>query len=75
MTSTESSQSETKPNPEKIMKEEQNQLVQTARVAGIWYLVVNHLPILVPVVGVIVMVKGLISTSEAVKRTSYLIFA
>lgn len=40
-----------------------------------WHLVVNHLPILFPVVGVIVMVTGLISKSEAVKRTSYLIFA
>ena len=40
-----------------------------------WHLVVNHLPILFPVVGVIIMITGLISKSEAVKRTSYLIFA
>lgn len=39
-----------------------------------WHLVVNHLPIIFPVVGAIVMVTGLISKSEAVKRTAYLIF-
>jgi len=40
-----------------------------------FHLVVNHLPIIFPVVGVIVMAIGLISKSEAVKRTAYLIFA
>jgi uncharacterized membrane protein len=39
-----------------------------------WHLVVNHLPIIFPVVGVIVMIAGLISKSEAVKRTAYMIF-
>lgn len=39
-----------------------------------WHLVVNHLPIIFPVVGVLVMVTALISKSEAVKRTAYLIF-
>lgn len=39
-----------------------------------WHLVVNHLPIIFPIVGVIVMITGLISKSEAVKRTAYLIF-
>lgn len=39
-----------------------------------WHLVVNHLPIVFPIVGVIVMVTGLISKSEAVKRTAYMIF-
>lgn len=39
-----------------------------------WHLVVNHLPIIFPLVGVIVMLTGLISKSEAVKRTAYLIF-
>ncbi len=39
-----------------------------------WHLVVNHLPIIFPVVGVIVMITGLISKSEAVKRTAYMIF-
>ena len=39
-----------------------------------WHLVVNHLPIIFPIVGVIVMITGLISKSEAVKRTAFLIF-
>jgi len=39
-----------------------------------WHLVVNHLPIIFPIVGVIVMITGLISKSEAVKRTAHLIF-
>lgn len=39
-----------------------------------WHLVVNHLPIIFPIVGLIVMVTGLIAKSEAVKRTALLIF-
>lgn len=39
-----------------------------------WHLVVNHLPIIFPIVGVIVMITGLISKSEAVKRTAFMIF-
>lgn len=39
-----------------------------------WHLVVNHLPIIFPIVGVIVMITGLISKSEPVKRTAFLIF-
>ncbi|MBK7689822.1 MAG: hypothetical protein IPK62_07045 [Bacteroidetes bacterium] len=39
-----------------------------------WHLMVNHLPIIFPIVGVIVMITGLTSKSEAVKRTAYLIF-
>ena len=39
-----------------------------------WHLVVNHLPIIFPLVGLIVMVAGLISKSEAVKRTAFMIF-
>jgi uncharacterized membrane protein len=39
-----------------------------------WHLVVNHLPIIFPIVGVIVMVTGLLSKSEAVKRTAFMIF-
>ena len=38
------------------------------------HLVVNHFPIIFPVVGIIVMITGMISKSEAVKRTAYLIF-
>lgn len=43
--------------------------------AAHFHLVVNHLPIIFPVVGVIAMFVGLISKSEAVKRTAYLIFS
>jgi uncharacterized membrane protein len=39
-----------------------------------WHLAVNHLPIIFPIVGVIVMITGLISKSEAVKRTAFMIF-
>ncbi len=39
-----------------------------------WHLVVNHLPLIFPVVGIIVMVTGLISKSGAVKRTAFMIF-
>ena len=39
-----------------------------------WHLVVNHLPIIFPMVGAIVMIVGLVSKSEAVKRTSIMIF-
>lgn len=39
-----------------------------------WHLVVNHLPIIFPIVGVIVMITGIISKSVAVKRTAYMIF-
>lgn len=38
------------------------------------HLVVNHLPIIFPIVGIIVMLTGLISKSEAVKRTAFMIF-
>lgn len=39
-----------------------------------WHLVVNHLPIIFPMVGVIVLITGLIFKSEAVKRTAFMIF-
>lgn len=39
-----------------------------------WHLVVNHLPIIFPIVGLIVLIISLISKSEAVKRTAFLIF-
>lgn len=39
-----------------------------------WHLVANHLPIIFPIVGVIVLITGLISKSEPVKRTAFLIF-
>jgi uncharacterized membrane protein len=39
-----------------------------------WHLVVNHLPIIFPIVGIMVMVTGLISKSEIIKRTAFMIF-
>lgn len=39
-----------------------------------WHLVVNHLPIIFPIVGTIVSITALISKSEAVKRTALFIF-
>ena len=38
-----------------------------------WHLVVNHLPIVFPIVGVILLVTGLLSKSQAVKRTAFMI--
>ena len=43
--------------------------------AAHFHLVVNHLPIIFPMVGALAMIVGLISKSEAVKRTAYLIFS
>lgn len=39
-----------------------------------WHLLVNHLPIIFPIVGVMVMLIGFISKSDAVKRTAFIIF-
>lgn len=39
-----------------------------------WHLIVNHLPIVFPIVGIIVMITGQISKSEAVRRTALMIF-
>ena len=38
------------------------------------HLLFNHLPIIVPIVGVAVMAGGLIFRSEVIKRTAYFIF-
>jgi uncharacterized membrane protein len=38
------------------------------------HLVVNHLPIIFPIAGIIIMITGLVSKSEAVKRTAFMIF-
>lgn len=38
------------------------------------HLMVNHLPLIMPIAGIIVMLTGLISKSEPVKRTAFLIF-
>lgn len=42
--------------------------------AAHFHLVVNHLPIIFPIVGVIVMITGLAFNADAVKRTAFLIF-
>lgn len=42
--------------------------------AAHFHLMVNHLPIIFPIVGIIVMIVGLAFKSDAVKRAAYLIF-
>jgi len=42
--------------------------------AAHFHLVVNHLPIIFPIVGIIVLLTGLLIKSDPVKRTAYLIF-
>ena len=39
-----------------------------------YHLILNHLPIIVPVIGLLVMIGGHIFQIEAVKRTAYFIF-
>ena len=39
-----------------------------------WHLVFNHLPIIVPLIGLLVMIGGHIFQVDAVKRTAYIIF-
>lgn len=39
-----------------------------------WHLVVNHLPIIFPLVGVILMITGLIAKSTVINRTAFLFF-
>ena len=38
------------------------------------HLILNHLPIITPLIGFIIMIGGLLISSEIVKRTAYLIF-
>ncbi len=38
------------------------------------HLLVNHLPIIFPLIGVILMITGFMSKSEPVKRTAFMIF-
>jgi len=40
-----------------------------------FHLVVNHFPVILPIVSVIVLIAGFLIKSEAVKRTAYLLFA
>lgn len=39
-----------------------------------WHLVLNHLPIIIPMVGLLVMVFGLLLKSEILKRAAYSIY-
>ncbi|MEZ4884551.1 MAG: hypothetical protein R3E32_07495 [Chitinophagales bacterium] len=39
-----------------------------------WHLVLNHLPIIIPMVGLLVMIGGLLIKSEILKRAAYSIF-
>lgn len=39
-----------------------------------YHLVLNHLPIIIPIVGLLVLIAGFIIKSEIVKRTAYCIF-
>jgi hypothetical protein len=38
------------------------------------HLIINHLPIIIPMIGGLIMLGGLIFKSEIIKRTAYLIF-
>lgn len=40
-----------------------------------YHLILNHLPIVVPVVGLLVMIGGYVSPSDIVKRTALLILS
>lgn len=39
-----------------------------------YHLIVNHLPIIMPIVGLLILVGGFVFRSEMVKRTSFFIF-
>jgi len=39
-----------------------------------YHLLFNHLPIIIPIIGFLVMIGGILIRSEIVKRTAYLIF-
>ena len=39
-----------------------------------WHLALNHLPIIIPIVGLLIMIGGILFKSEIIKRTAYCIF-
>lgn len=39
-----------------------------------WHLVLNHLLIIIPMVGLLIMVSGIVLQSEILKRAAYSIF-
>lgn len=38
------------------------------------HLVLNHLPIIIPLIGLLILIGGIIIKSEVVKRVAYLVF-
>lgn len=42
--------------------------------AAHWHLVVNHFPIIVPIIALFVMVGGIVFKSDILKKTAYLLF-
>lgn len=51
-----------------------NTLKQKIMNGAHYHLVLNHLPIIIPIVGLLVLIGGFIVKSEIVKRTAYCIF-
>ncbi|MFT7197501.1 MAG: hypothetical protein ACI83W_001871, partial [Marinoscillum sp.] len=39
-----------------------------------WHLVTNHLPIIIPLIGIVIMVGGIFLKSEILKRAAYSTF-
>lgn len=39
-----------------------------------WHLVLNHLPIIIPVIGLLIIIGGFLFKSEILKRTAYCVF-
>lgn len=39
-----------------------------------WHLVTNHLPIIIPIIGLIVLIAGIILKSDVLKKTAFFIF-
>lgn len=40
-----------------------------------WHLVINHFPIIIPVIGSLVLIGGFVLKSDVIKRTAYVLFA
>lgn len=39
-----------------------------------WHLVLNHLPIIIPIIGLLIMISGLVLKSEILERVAYSLF-
>jgi uncharacterized membrane protein len=42
--------------------------------AAHWHLVLNHLPIIIPIIGLLILITGLFLKSEILKRAAYCLF-